>query len=217
MRGVTVYCPYCKTANAADAVHCLRCGRPMVGAVAAVKRRLVPPLREPMEERLLWALALGLVAFLAIAALVNIPSPAGRVLGGLLLPLAPAGIIYRMQRCDMFARRRVRVAGGSARPGMLLLWGWVFWILLVLPHWSPGTPPDAVFALIGACAVGLLVLDEWRGLALLAASAAAFAGAGVVLGQLAPAFFSSSSSLAMLALVLWFAAVWVSERGRKPD
>ncbi len=189
----------------------------LLPVTGASKRRVMHPLREPMEERLLWALALATGTFLGAAVLVNFPSPVVKIVGSLLLALAAAGIIYRIQHCGMFARRRARVAGRSARPGMLILWGWAFSLLLLLPRWTMGAAPDAVLALIGACAVGLLVLDEWRGLALLAAGAISFMGAGVALGQLAPVFFSRASSLALLALVLWFAVVWVSEMLRKPD
>ncbi len=215
-----LYCPQCGSPKQADASTCKRCAHAAAAVVpvtGASQRRQTHPLREPMEERLLWALALGTGTFLGIAAMVNIPSPAVKVIGSLLLALAPAGIVYRIQHCDMFARRRVRVAGRAARPGMLILWGWAFSLLLVLPRWTMGTPPDAVLALLGACAVGLLVLDEWRGLALLAAAAISFMAAGAALGQVAPVFFSRASSLALLALVLWFAAVWVSETLRKPD
>ncbi len=218
-----VYCPHCDAANPPAAARCTRCSRPFAAAAVAVpvtglaRRRTFRPLREPMEERLLWALALALATFLGIAALVNIPAPLGLILGGLLLPVSAAGMLYRYRRCDMFARRRARVDGRSVRPGMLIVWGWAFGLLLLLPGWRPGTPPDAALALAGAALIGLLVLDEWRGLFVAATAAAAYAGAYAGLMQLAPGLAARAQVAALLALVLWFAAVWLSETHRRPD
>ena len=180
-------------------------------------RRTVPPLREPMPERLVWALGLAVFTLLGLTVVVNVPGPAGIIFGGVLLAPVPAGIAYRRKRCDMFARRAVRVAGGSARPGLLILWGWAFWLLLALPGWSFGTFPDPIYALMGACAVGVLVLDEWRGLLLLGGFAISLLGAGLVLAKAAPAFGSTVWFTLLLPLAMWFAAVWISEMLRKPD
>lgn len=219
------YCPNCRALQPAGASYCTRCGEPIGRQAAAaalpvtgvVKRRIVRPLREPMEERLVWALAVSLATFLGIAALVNFPAPMGPAMCALLLAAAAAGIVYRCLRCDMFARRRARVAGGSARLGILILWGWAFSLLLLLPDWVMGTPPDAVLALIGAGVVGLLVLDEWRGLLLAGSFAAAFGAASFALGRIASGWLGSARASALLAMIMWFAAVWFSETHRQPD
>jgi hypothetical protein len=219
------YCPYCKELNMEEAAHCASCGRPIVPAALAAalpvtglaRRRVLRPLREPMEERLVWALAISLATLLGIAALLNFPAPVGVLLSGLLLAVAAAGVIYRWRRCDMFARRRARLAGGSARPGTLILWGWAYLLLLLLPGWVPGTPPEVVPALIGGGVAGLLVLDEWRGLLLAGGCAAAFGGAYFALARLMPGLLASARAGALLALILWFAAVWLSETHRQPD
>ncbi len=221
-------CPYCGTHNPADAACCANCGRWIAGAPTTpgsaelrqlawlLKLRVTARYREPLEERLLWALALSLPAFLGIAAFANLPAVAAAMLGSLLLLVVGAGLAYRYYRCGMFTRRFRHAVNEPGRTGLLLAWGWSIWLLIALRGWSPGTPPDPVPALAGAWAIGLLVLDEWRGLGLLAAFGLAVLGGGIALGRLAPYFAGSIWGSLLLPLALWYALAWLFELTRTP-